>query len=120
MAAFAKTLAAAMIGPAAAWAPRIAAMTMPEPQDKITTPSQPLEATMNKRLIAAAAATALGASAAGAEPPTIPPEFWGEWCTPQPDPDDANKRWSTLPSQQLDGVCYNIVAISREGLTFRV
>ena len=48
---------------------------MPEPQDKITMPSEPLEATMNKRLIAAAAATALGASAASAEPPTIPPEF---------------------------------------------
>src|SRR5262249_3359472 len=50
-------------------------VTMPEPQDKITMPSEPLEATMNKRLIAAAAATALGASAASAEPPTIPPEF---------------------------------------------
>jgi hypothetical protein len=53
---------------------------------------------------AAAAATALGASAASAEPPTIPPEFWGEWCTPQRDPNDANKSWYTLPSQTKGGL----------------
>ena len=74
---------------------------------------------MNKRLIAAAAATALGASAASAEPPTIPPEFWGEWCTPQPDPNDANKSWYTLPSQTKGGLCFNILRISKEGFQFR-
>src|SRR3977135_1783923 len=94
-------------------------MTMPEPQDKITIPSEPLEATMTKRLIAAAAAAALGASAASAEPPTIPPEFWGEWCTPQQDPNDANKSWYTLPSQTKGGLCFNILAISKEGFRFR-
>src|SRR5262245_10335156 len=74
---------------------------------------------MNKRLIAAAAATALGASTASAEPPTIPPEFWGEWCTPQQDPNDANKSWYTLPSQTKGGLCFNILAISKEGFHFR-
>jgi hypothetical protein len=74
---------------------------------------------MNKRLIAAAAATALGASAATAEPPTMPPEFWGEWCTPQQDPNDANKSWYTLPSQTKGGLCFNILPISKEGFTFR-
>src|SRR5262252_6995491 len=93
-------------------------MTMPEPQDKITIPSEPQEATMNKRLIAAAAATALGASAPSAEPPTIPPEFWREWCTPQQDPNDANKSWYTLPSQTKNGLCYNILAIYKEGFRF--
>jgi hypothetical protein len=93
-------------------------MTMPEPQDKITIPSEPLEATMTKRLIAAAAATALGASAASAEPPTIPPEFWGEWCTPQQDPNDANKSWYTLPSQTRNGLCIQVLAIFKEGFRF--
>jgi hypothetical protein len=93
-------------------------MTMPEPQDKITIPSEPLEATMTKRLIAAAAATALGASAASAEPPTIPPEFWGEWCTPQQDPNDANKSWYTLPSQTRNGLCIEVLAIFKEGFRF--
>jgi len=73
---------------------------------------------MNKRLIAAAAATALGASAASAEPPTIPPEFWGEWCTPQQDPNDANKSWYTLPSQTKNGLCFQVLAISKEGFRF--
>ena len=90
---------------------------MPEPQDKITMPSEPLEATMNKRLIAAVAATALG-SAASAEPPTIPPEFWGEWCTPQQDPNDANKSWYTLPSQTRNGLCIQVLAIFKEGFRF--
>jgi hypothetical protein len=74
---------------------------------------------MNKRLIAAAAATALWASAASAEPPTIPEEFWGGWCTPQQDPNDANISWYTLPSYTKGGLCFNILAISKEGLHFR-
>jgi hypothetical protein len=74
---------------------------------------------MNKRLIAAAATTALWASAASAEPPTVPAEFWGEWCTPQQDPNDANKSWYTLPSQTKNGLCFAILAISKEGFSFR-
>jgi hypothetical protein len=93
-------------------------MTMPEPQDKITIPSESLEPTMTKRLIAAAAATAPGASAASAGPPTIPPEFWGEWCTPQQDPNDANKSWYTLPSQTRNGLCIQVLAIFKEGFRF--
>jgi hypothetical protein len=73
---------------------------------------------MNKLLIAAAAATALWASAAGAEPPTIPMEFWGEWCTPQQDPNDANKSWYTLPSQTKNALCIQILAIFKEGFRF--
>lgn len=92
---------------------------MRESQDKITIPSEPPEATMTTRLIVAAIATALGASTASAEPPTIPPEFWGEWCTPQQDPNEANKSWYTLPSQTKGGLCFNILAISKEGFRFR-
>ena len=91
---------------------------MPEPQDKITTRRSYLEATMTKQLIAAAAATALGASAASAEPPTIPSEFWGEWCTPQQDPNDANKSWYTLPSETRNGLCIQVLAIFKEGFRF--
>jgi hypothetical protein len=46
-------------------------------------------------------------------------EFWGEWCTPQQDPNDANKWWFTLPSQTERGPCFNILAISKEGFRFR-
>ena len=74
---------------------------------------------MNKRLIAAAATTALWASVASAEPPTVPTEFWGEWCTPQQDPNDANKSWYTLPSQTKNALCIEILAISKEGFSFR-
>ena len=91
---------------------------MPEPQDKITIPSEPLEATMTKRLIAAAAAIALGVCAASAEPPIIPPEFWGEWCTPQQHPTDANKSWYTLPSQTRNGLCIQVLAIFKDAFRF--
>jgi hypothetical protein len=65
------------------------------------------------------AATALWASAASAESPTVPMEFWGEWCTPQHDPNDANKSWYTLPSQTKNGLCFNILAIDKENFRFR-
>jgi hypothetical protein len=65
------------------------------------------------------AATALWASAASAEPPTIPMEFWGEWCTPQQDPNDANKTWYTLPSRTKNGLCFNILAVYKEYFRFR-
>ena len=46
------------------------------------------------------------------------PEFWGKWCTPQQDPNDANKSWYTLPRQTKNGLCLQVLAIFKEGFRF--
>ena len=65
----------------------------------------------------AALATATSANARAAKT-ALPDQFFGEWCSPSPDPDVKNKVWYTLPSWTEDGHCTNIFSIDRYGFRF--
>jgi len=93
-------------------------MTMPEPQNKIHDPVGATGGDNEQATDRSGRGDRAGGERSQRRASNHTAGVWGEWCTPQPDPNDANKSWYTLPSQTRNGLYIQVLAIFKEGFRF--